>query len=99
MASEERKSVELWAEATQKLASVDINSNLDITFLTDIINRNTTIPVIVTDDKEQILFTKNINFTEKNKDKVLLSELHKMKEENEPISISISETEKQNRLS
>ncbi len=95
MAREERKSVELWAEATQKLASVDINSNLDITFLTDIINRNTTIPVIVTDNKEQILFTKNINFTEKNKEKILQSELDKMKEENEPIIISISETENQ----
>ncbi len=95
MAREERKSVELWAEATQKLASVDINSNLDITFLTDIINRNTTIPVIVTDNKEQILFTKNINFTEKNKEKILQSELHKMKEQNEPIVISISETNKQ----
>ena len=67
MAKEERKSVELWAEATQKLASADINSNQDITFLTDIINRNTTIPVIVADNKEQILITKNINFTEKTK--------------------------------
>jgi signal transduction histidine kinase len=95
MAREERKSVELWAEATQKLASADINSNQDITFLTDITNKNTTIPVIVTDSLDQILLTKNILFSEDKKEKILLHELFKMKEENEPIVISISEKEKQ----
>jgi signal transduction histidine kinase len=95
MAKEERKSVELWAEATQKLASVDINSNQDITFLNDIIIRNTTIPIITTDSTGQIGDSRNIKFTEKNKDKVLARELRRMKEENEPITISISDTEKQ----
>jgi signal transduction histidine kinase len=95
MAKEERKSVELWAEATQKLASVDINSNQDITFLNDIIIRNTTIPIITTDSTGQIGDSRNITFTEKNKDKVLKRELRRMKEENEPITISISDTEKQ----
>ncbi|MBV5335080.1 MAG: HAMP domain-containing histidine kinase, partial [Sulfuricurvum sp.] len=95
MAKEERKSVELWAEATQKLVSADINSNQDITFLNDIIIRNTSIPIIITDSLDRIGDSRNINFTEKNKDKVLLRELHKMKEENEPIIIIISETQKQ----
>jgi len=95
MANEERKSVELWAEATQKLASYDINSNVDITFLNDIIVRNTSIPIIITDSLDRIGDNRNISFTEKNKDKVLLRELHKMKEENEPIIITISESVKQ----
>lgn len=95
MANEERKSVELWAEATRKLASPDLNSNQDITFLVDIINRNTTIPIIITDSLDQILGTNNITFLPENKDKVLKRELQKMKEENVPIIISISETEKQ----
>lgn len=97
MAEEERKSVELWAEATQKLANYDINTNQDITFLNDIIIRNTTIPIIITDSLGQIRDgdTRNITFTEKNKDKVLAHELSKMKAENEPIIISVSETEKQ----
>lgn len=93
MAVEERKNVELWAAATQKLASSDINANLDITFLVDILNRNTTIPIITTDSVGNILETKNIDFTEDNKDKVLNRVLRKMKEENEPIIISVSETE------
>ena len=95
MAKEERKSVELWAEATQKLASADINSNQDITFLNDIIIRNTTIPIIITDSIGQIGDSRNIKFNDRNKYKVLTREFRRMKEENEPIVISISETEKQ----
>lgn len=90
MAVEERKNVELWAEATQKLANSDINSNQDITFLLDIINRNTNIPIIITDSLGQIGDTRNIAYTEVNKEKILARELHKMKEQNEPILISVS---------
>ena len=95
MSREERKSVELWAEATQKLVSADINSNQDMTFLNDIIIRNTTIPIIITDSLNRIEDSRNISFTESNKDKVLLRVLHKMKDKNDPIIISISETQKQ----
>lgn len=95
MAKEERKSVELWAEATQRVVSADINSNQDITFPNDVIMRNTTIPIITTDSLGQILETRNIAFDENNKDKVLSRELRKMKEENDPIIITVSETEKQ----
>ncbi|HEY3372347.1 MAG TPA: HAMP domain-containing sensor histidine kinase [Prolixibacteraceae bacterium] len=95
MAIEERKNVELWAEATQKLINTDINSNQDITFLADIIKRNTSIPIITTDSLDNILEEKNIAYTAENKAKVLARELKKMKEENAPIIISISETETQ----
>jgi len=95
MANEERKNVELWAEATQKLINTDISSNQDITFLVDIINRNTTIPIITTDGQDNILDAKNINYTEENKDRILLRELKKMKEENPRITISVSATETQ----
>ena len=95
MAFEERKNVELWAEATQKLASYDINSNQDITFLNDIIVRNTSIPIIITDSVENITDAKNIEFTEENKDKVLRREFQKMKAQNTPISIYVSESETQ----
>lgn len=95
MAFEERKNVELWAEATQKLASYDINSTDDITFLNDIIVRNTSIPLIITNSQDSITDTKNIEFTEVNKDKVLLRELQKMKAQNSPISIIVSEDETQ----
>ncbi|MBA4409850.1 MAG: HAMP domain-containing sensor histidine kinase [Bacteroidota bacterium] len=95
MAVEERKNVELWAEATQKLVNSDINSNQDITFLVDIINRNTNIPIIIADSLDHVGDTRNISFTNENKEKVLLRELRKMKEQNDPILISVSETETQ----
>ncbi len=95
MAVEERKSVQVWAEATQILANSDINSNQNITFLVEIINRNTTIPILVTDSLDQISFTRNISFTEENKDRILSRELEKMKEENEPFLLNVSETETQ----
>ena len=95
MAAEERKNVELWAEATQMLANYDLNANLDITLLVDIINRNTTIPIILADSLDNILVDKNIIYNEGNRDRVLRRELQKMKDENEPIIISVSETENQ----
>ncbi|HNX54283.1 MAG TPA: HAMP domain-containing sensor histidine kinase [Prolixibacteraceae bacterium] len=95
MATEERKSVELWAEATQRLASPDLNSNQDITFLNNIIVKNTSIPIIITDSLNNINGNRNITLNESNKDKVLARELEKMKEQNAPIIITISEHEKQ----
>lgn len=95
MAIEERKNVELWAEATQKLASADIDSNQDVTLLLDIINRNTTIPILLTDSLEHILLTKNIEFNDMNKGRILEREFQKMKSQNDPILISVSETETQ----
>lgn len=95
MATEERKSVELWAEATQRLISTDIYSNQDITFLNNIIVRNTSIPILTTDSLENIIESRNIGFSNDNKQAVLEKELQKMKQQNEPIIITISEHEKQ----
>ena len=97
MATEERKSVELWAEATQRLAGTDLNSNQDITFLNNIIVKNTSIPIIITDSLNHILDNgfRNIKINDDNKDKILSRELYKMKEQNAPIVITISEHEKQ----
>jgi len=97
MATEERKSVELWAEATQRLAGTDLNSNQDITFLNNIIVKNTSIPIIITDSLDHILENgfRNIKIGDNNKDKILARELYKMKEQNAPIVITISEHEKQ----
>lgn len=95
MAQEERKSVELWAEATKRLIASGINSDQDITFLNDIIVGNTTIPIIHTDSLNRILGSKNIDYNAENKVRVLTRELRKMKGENEPILISVSDNEKQ----
>lgn len=57
---EERKRVELLARATQRLISAD--NTEDITFYSEIISGNTTIPVILTDEEGNISSAKNVDF-------------------------------------
>jgi len=59
---EERHRVELLAEATKKL--INASSTEDITFYSEIIADNTSIPVVLTDEKGKILSTKNVDFNE-----------------------------------
>lgn len=91
MEIEERKNVELWANATQNLVKIDINSNLEMTFLVDILKRNTTIPIIIADSLDNILVSNNISYNEENKERVLQREFNRMKAENEPIEIIVTE--------
>lgn len=57
---EERKRVEIYAEAVKRFANA---GNEDISFYTDIINDNTSIPVVLTDGKGRINSTRNIDST------------------------------------
>jgi len=86
--NEEREKIELWAEAQRRLINVPVNSD-DFGFLFSVIENNKTVPVILTDDHETIISTRNL--PEKiNSDTVLIRrELKKMKEENDPILIDI----------
>jgi len=58
--TEERKRVQLWAEATKRLINADIEE--DLTFYSDIISGNTNIPVVLTDEKNNIISAKNVDF-------------------------------------
>lgn len=57
---EERKKVELWADANVRL--INASEYEDLTFYLDIIKGNNTIPVILTDDENNITLTKNVDF-------------------------------------
>ncbi len=69
---EERKRVELWAEAYRRLVFAGLNE--DVTFYLKIIEENTNIPVILTDEKNNIKMTANINIP-KDSAKVLSGKL------------------------
>jgi hypothetical protein len=58
LAVEEQKKVEIWAEATHQ--SIIADENTDITFISSIIQGNTTIPVIMTDEKNNVIGSLNI---------------------------------------
>lgn len=58
---EERHKVELWAKANQYLINADLGAS-DLTFYTEVLQANTTIPVILTTENHKILTAKNVDF-------------------------------------
>ncbi len=95
LSGEERKRVVLWAEATRRLASEDINPDQDLSLIEMISNQNTSIPLIVTNERDSILIHANITIPPNRKDEFLSGELRKMKLQNTPIEIFISDVQKQ----
>jgi len=85
---EERKKVELWAQAT--LLIIDADSTENIEFPYSIIENNSTVPVIVTDESDRIIAYKNFDETRKEDPRYLPRALEKMKKRNKPIVIDFS---------
>jgi K+-sensing histidine kinase KdpD len=104
MAQEERKKVELWAEATKELIDAGIevtspemgqlNTNY-LNFLTMVATQNTTIPIIIIEKDGSFNIDANIKYSEGRREEVLTRELKKMKERVEPIPIELSENNTQ----
>lgn len=59
--AEDRKRVELLAEAYKQLIKTD-NPDVDLTFYVDIIRSNNNIPVVLTDEDGRIINVKNVDF-------------------------------------
>ena len=64
LSNEETKKIEIWADATKQLLLAD--ENTDINFLLSIIEDNTTIPVIMTDENDIMLSYRNIKVPKSN---------------------------------
>ncbi|NMC37717.1 MAG: HAMP domain-containing histidine kinase [Bacteroidales bacterium] len=84
---EERKKVQMWAEATRLINSADSTQNLE--FLLSIIENNNTVPVILTDGHDNIIAVRNINQGKEEGYGHLDISLEKMKSENDPILIDL----------
>jgi signal transduction histidine kinase len=80
---EERKNVELWAEATRLISLPDTNQNVE--FLSTIIENNNTVPVILTDESDSIISVRNFGVERKDDYRYFRKELYKIKEQNNPI--------------
>ncbi len=93
LAIEERKRIELLAEGTKALTTLNVEANQDISFIFKIIENNTTVPVILTDGNDEIISYRNINIHKKGKN-YLKKQLEKMKNENEPIVIELGGNER-----
>jgi signal transduction histidine kinase len=86
--NEEKEKVELWAEAQRRLINVPIDSD-DFGFLFSVIENNKTVPVILTDDRETIISSRNLPVSVTRDSLSLRRELKKMSDENAPIVIDI----------
>jgi nitrogen-specific signal transduction histidine kinase len=89
VSKEERMKVEHLAEAFRLITTYDnLGSEVNF-FIMQVISTNTTVPIIVVNQKGEVDIDKNINYNPKNKDKILKRELEKMKAHQKPIVIPL----------
>ncbi len=92
LAIEERKKMELWAEATREIADID-SEVTDFSFYLKVIEDNETVPVIVVDQDGNILDHRNLNPARTDNRDYLQRQLEQMGKSNEPIELVITEDE------
>ena len=80
LAQEERQKIEVWADATRLIASED--AALDMSLVLKIIQGNTSIPVVLCNDKDSILDEKNIEYPEKDVEAFKKAKVEELKSKN-----------------
>ena len=91
---EERKKMELYAYALEKLAEIN-DLEADMSLVTEILTHNTTIPLILTNKNDSILAFVNFNENKARNELFMKQELKKIKESREPIIIYLTNHEEQ----
>ncbi len=86
LAKEERKKVEMWADATSLLVNSDPSDRSSI-FLIDIISDNETIPVIIVDENGSVIYSRNIDSLRMLNPKFAARQIAKMKESSQSIEL------------
>lgn len=81
LAQEERHKMEVWAEATRLTASKD--AAVDMSLVLKILQGNTTIPVVLCNSEDSILFVKNIDLPENDIDEFKKSIVKELKSKNQ----------------
>lgn len=90
---EERKKIELWAEGMKQLSNIN-NTNKDITFIFEVIQNNTTVPVILTDEKDSILSYRNFSVSKIDSPKEVSALISSMRNLHEPITVTLLDGKK-----
>ncbi|MFB1013169.1 MAG: HAMP domain-containing sensor histidine kinase [Bacteroidia bacterium] len=83
--SQEREKIATWANATQLITSPEAEGNLN--FLYEIIQANTTIPVILTDSNGVVNQFRNIEAFKMKNEAWVVDKIAEMKKQNEPFEI------------
>ncbi|MDR1172379.1 MAG: HAMP domain-containing histidine kinase [Bacteroidales bacterium] len=88
LSAEERKKIEIWADANRMIAESDIDdTNLD--FYLYVIEDNATIPVIIVDKNQQIKFYRNLDSLKVRNPDYVARRLEYMKGQYDPITIDL----------
>jgi signal transduction histidine kinase len=87
--NEERAKMEFWASAQKTLANANEFTDIELPF--QIIQNNTTIPMIVTDSKDSIISHNNIDEAITNDNVALKKYFNSIKNDNQPIKMQLSE--------
>ncbi len=88
LADEERKKVELWAEAQSKILMKGLSEDL-MSFFMKVIKNNETVPVILVDKDDNIITYRNLNPKKADNPKYLRRKLMQMKEQKNIIEIEL----------
>lgn len=89
LAREERQKIEVWAEATRVVTSEDPSLNMKL--ILQIIQGNTSIPVMLCNEQDSVMNYKNIELPEKNVEKFLYQKAQELKKKNQPIPIDMED--------
>ena len=87
---EEQKKIEIWAEATRQLILAD--ETTDMNFILKIIEGNTTIPVIITDENDSMIDYRNIKAPVKNSEDFFRTKIIQLKNKKPKLEIALKET-------
>ncbi len=90
LAQEEKRKIEIWAEATRQLILADETTNLD--FIISIIEGNKTIPVILVDEKDNLLSSKNVKEPLNDVDGFYRNEINRLKQKNPVIEVKLGDS-------
>jgi len=87
---QERRNIELWAQAQIRISDLtDPNQNVD-TLLLSIIENNRTVPVILTNESDSIISSRNFDPARENDPSYMIKQLDKIRESKIPIVVSLN---------
>ncbi len=95
LAQEERSRIEIWAEATRLLTSDTSDETQNMNLILHILQSNTTIPILVCDENDNVEQSSNIEVPEKNKELFFQKKIEELKAKNQLITIELGDGYKQ----
>lgn len=95
LSEQEKQNVELWAQGIRQLSDVSIEAG-DISFALEVIRSNNNVPMILADERGEIISFRNIDSSKAEDSGYLQLLLQEMKTEHEPIPIIFGSDQQKN---